>query len=117
MDLLSDPKITEFLVRNNLRIHDTGKIVHTDSYATPVSFYAGGNEKVYNVEITESRLKMLAEIEYSLVNSLRATGKLDIHLTLVKELEEEKRHRESHETVLNAYESYQLLLNLTRDHK
>lgn len=117
MDLIKDPKMLEFLTRNNLRIHDTGKVSHTPHYVSPVSYFSGGNEKVYSIEITESRLKMLAELESAIVNSLRSTGKLDVHLSLLIEIEEEKQVREQYETVRTAYESYKLLLDLVRDHK
>lgn len=115
MSLTNDPKVLEFLLRNQIRARDTGHKILVPDHTTPVNHYPGGYEKVYTLEITESRLRALVDLELAVVNTLRKNGNLDVHLSLIKELELERQFRESNEVAKNAYESYELIRNLMRE--
>ena len=114
MSLTSDPKIVEFLLRNQIRVRDTGHKILESEITTPVAHYPSKYENVYLMELSESRLRAIVDLELAVVNTLRENGNLDVHLSMLKELREEHEIRENNELAKSAYDSYQLILNMLR---
>jgi len=69
-------------------------------------------EKLYTVQIPESRLKTLVEMEQRFFNH-RLEGVRDMFETLMDKEREEAYYRNTNEAVKKAYEHYSMLLNLT----
>jgi len=69
-------------------------------------------EKLYTVQIPESRLKTLVELENRFYNHRNSDGMRDMFETLMDKEREEAHFRFSNEAVKKAYEQYSILLNL-----
>jgi hypothetical protein len=70
-------------------------------------------EKVITLEIPESRLKTLIEMERRFFKWQRHNpGEIDMFQTLMDKEREESYYRNTNETVRKAYEQYSMLLNL-----
>jgi hypothetical protein len=68
-------------------------------------------EKLYTLQIPESRLRTLIEMENRFYNH-RLEGVRDMFETLMDKEREEAHHRHSNAAVQKAYEQYSMLLNL-----
>jgi len=70
-------------------------------------------EKVITLEIPESRLKTLIEMERRFFKWQRHNpGEIDMFQTLMDKEREESYYRNTNEAVRKAYEQYSMLLNL-----
>ena len=69
-------------------------------------------EILYTVQIPESRLKTLAELEKRFYNHRNSEGMRDMFETLMDKEREESHFRHTNEAVKKAYEQYSLMLNL-----
>ncbi len=70
-------------------------------------------EKVITLEIPESRLKSLIEMERRFFNwHKHSQGEVDLFQTLMDKEREESYYRKSNPAVQKAYEQYSILLNL-----
>jgi hypothetical protein len=69
-------------------------------------------ETLYTVQIPESRLKALVELESRFYNHRNSDGMRDMFETLMDKEREEAFYRNSNEAVKKAYEQYSLMLNL-----
>lgn len=76
-------------------------------------YVAHETEKVYTVEIPESRLKTLVEMEKRFFrNQLHSTQHVDMFELLMEKEREEAFHRATNQAVQKAYEQYSIMLNL-----
>ena len=69
-------------------------------------------EKLYTVQIPESRLQTLIELENRFYNHRNSEGMRDMFETLMDKEREEAFYRHSNAAVKKAYEQYSLMLNL-----
>ena len=70
-------------------------------------------ERVFTVEIPESRLKTLADLEYKFYNYQRHSDRpVDLFQLIMDKEREEAHYRHTNEAVKKAYEQYSLMLNL-----
>jgi hypothetical protein len=70
-------------------------------------------ERVFTVEIPESRLRTLAELEYKFYNFQRHSDKpVDLFQLIMDKEREEAHYRHTNEAVKKAYEQYSIMLNL-----
>ena len=69
-------------------------------------------ETLYTVQIPESRLKALVELENRFYNHRNSDGMRDMFETLMDKEREEAFYRNSNAAVQKAYEQYSMLLNL-----
>ncbi len=69
-------------------------------------------EKLYTVQIPESRLKTLVEMEGRFFNNRSDWGTRDMFETLMDKEREEAYLRQTNPAVQKAYEQYSLMLNL-----
>lgn len=70
-------------------------------------------EKVITLEIPESRLRALVEMEQKFFKwHKHNNGQIDMFQTLMEKEREEAYHRQSNPGIQKAYEQYSLLLNL-----
>jgi hypothetical protein len=69
-------------------------------------------EVLYTVQIPESRLKTLVELENRFYNHRNSDGMRDMFETLMDKEREEAFYRNSNAAVQKAYEQYSMLLNL-----
>jgi hypothetical protein len=69
-------------------------------------------EKLYTVQIPESRLQSLIELETRFYNHRNSEGMRDIFETLMDKEREEAHYRHTNAAVQKAYEQYSMLLNL-----
>ena len=70
-------------------------------------------EKVYTLEIPESRLKTLIEMEKRFFrNQLHSKEYVDMFELLMEKEREEAYYRKTNEAVQKAYEQYSIMLNL-----
>ena len=69
-------------------------------------------ETLYTVQIPESRLKTLVELETRFFNHRNSDGMHDMFETLMDKEREEAHFRHTNEAVKKAYEQYSMLLNL-----
>ena len=69
-------------------------------------------ETLFTVQIPESRLKALIELESRFYNHRNSDGMRDMFETLMDKDREEAFYRNSNEAVKKAYEQYSMLLNL-----
>ena len=69
-------------------------------------------EKLYTIQIPESRLKTLVELENRFYNHRNSEGMRDMFETLMDKEREEAYYRHTNEAVKKAYEQYSIMLNL-----
>ena len=69
-------------------------------------------EKLYTVQIPESRLKTLVEMESRFYNNGADRGRRDMFEVLMEKEREESFYRHTNEAVAKAYEQYSMLLHL-----
>lgn len=70
-------------------------------------------ERVFTVEIPESRLRTLVEMERKFFNYLdHSKGPIDLFQTLMDKEREEAYLRQTNPAVQKAYEQYSIMLNL-----
>jgi hypothetical protein len=69
-------------------------------------------EKLYTLQIPESRLKTLVEMENRFFNHRRADAPRDLFDMLMEKEREESHFRQTNEAVRKAYEQYSIMLNL-----
>lgn len=69
-------------------------------------------EKLYTVQIPESRLQTLIELENRFYNHRQSDGMRDMFETLMDKEREEAHYRFTNEAVRKAYEQYSIMLNL-----
>jgi hypothetical protein len=69
-------------------------------------------EKLYTLQIPESKLKTLAEMEKRFYNWRGSDAPRDMFETLMDKEREESFYRNSNAAVQKAYEQYSMLLNL-----
>ena len=69
-------------------------------------------ETLFTVQIPESRLKALVELENRFYNHRNSDGMRDMFETLMDKEREEAFYRNSNAAVQKAYEQYSMLLNL-----
>lgn len=69
-------------------------------------------ETLFTVQIPESRLKALVELENRFYNHRNSDGMRDMFETLMDKEREEAFYRNSNEAVKKAYEQYSIMLNL-----
>jgi DNA repair ATPase RecN len=69
-------------------------------------------EKLYTIQIPESRLQTLIEMEKRFYNHRNSDGMRDMFETLMDKEREESHFRHTNEAVKKAYEQYSLMLNL-----
>lgn len=69
-------------------------------------------ERLFTVQIPESRLKTLVELENRFYNHRNSEGMRDMFETLMDKEREEAYYRHTNEAVKKAYEQYSMLLNL-----
>lgn len=69
-------------------------------------------EKLYTVQIPESRLQSLVELENRFYNHRNSEGMRNMFETLMDKEREEAHLRNSNAAIKKAYEQYSMLLNL-----
>ena len=69
-------------------------------------------EKLYTVDIPESRLNTLVEMENRFMNFRNSDHSRDIFEMLMDKEREESHYRHTNEAVKKAYEQYSIMLNL-----
>jgi len=69
-------------------------------------------ETLYTIQIPESRLKTLVELEKRFYNHSNSEGMRDMFEVLMDKEREETFYRQTNEAVQKAYEQYSLMLNL-----
>jgi hypothetical protein len=69
-------------------------------------------EKLYTVQIPESRLKTLVEMENRFYNHRNEDGARDLFEVLMDKEREEAHYRHTNAAVQKAYEQYSIMLNL-----
>lgn len=69
-------------------------------------------ETLYTVQIPESRLRTLVELENRFYNHRNSDGMRDMFETLMDKEREETFYRNTNEGIKKAYEQYSMLLNL-----
>ena len=69
-------------------------------------------EKLYTLQIPESRLQTLVELEKRFYNHRNSEGMRDMFEVLMDKEREEAYYRHTNEAVKKAYEQYSLMLNL-----
>ena len=69
-------------------------------------------EILYTLQIPESRLKTLVELEKRFYNHRNSEGMRDMFEVLMDKEREESYYRHTNEAVKKAYEQYSLMLNL-----
>jgi DNA repair ATPase RecN len=69
-------------------------------------------EKLYTLQIPESRLQTLVEMEKRFYNHRNSEGMRDMFEVLMDKEREESYYRHTNEAVKKAYEQYSLMLNL-----
>ncbi len=69
-------------------------------------------ERLYTLQIPESRLKTLVELEKRFYNHRNSEGMRDMFEVLMDKEREEAFFRHTNEAVKKAYEQYSLMLNL-----
>jgi hypothetical protein len=69
-------------------------------------------EKLYTVQIPESRLETLIEMEKRFYNHRNSEGMRDMFETLMDKEREESYLRNTNKAIQKAYEQYSMLLNL-----
>lgn len=69
-------------------------------------------EKLYTLQIPESRLQTLVELEKRFYNHRNSEGMRDMFEVLMDKEREEAYFRHTNEAVKKAYEQYSLMLNL-----
>lgn len=69
-------------------------------------------EKLFTVQIPESRLNTLVELENRFYNHRNSDGTRDMFEVLMDKEREEAHYRNSNAAVQKAYEQYSMLLNL-----
>ena len=69
-------------------------------------------EKLYTLQIPESRLNTLIEMENRFHNNWEDRGRRDLFEVLMEKEREETFYRNTNEAVKKAYEQYSLMLNL-----
>ncbi len=69
-------------------------------------------EKLYTLQIPESRLKTLIELEKRFYNHRNSEGVRDMFEVLMDKEREEAYFRHTNEAVKRAYEQYSVMLNL-----
>lgn len=69
-------------------------------------------EKLYTIQIPESSLKTLVELENRFYNHRNSEGMRDMFETLMDKEREEAFYRNSNAAVQKAYEQYSIMLNL-----
>jgi hypothetical protein len=69
-------------------------------------------ETLYTLQIPESRLKTLVELEKRFYNHRNSEGMRDMFEVLMDKEREESYYRHTNEAVKKAYEQYSLMLNL-----
>ena len=75
-------------------------------------------EKLYTLQIPESRLRTLVEMEKRFFNNNpHSQGYTDMFEMLMSKEREESQFRNTHESVLKAYEQYSMMLYLAGYHR
>lgn len=69
-------------------------------------------EKLYTIQIPESRLRTLIEMENRFHNHNMDSGRRDLFEVLMDKEREEAFYRQTNEAVQKAYEQYSIMLNL-----
>lgn len=69
-------------------------------------------ETLYTIQIPESRLKTLMELENRFHNYIEERGRRDMFEILMEKEREEAFYRNSNESVRKAFEQYSLMLHL-----
>ena len=69
-------------------------------------------EKLFTIQIPESRLNTLVELENRFYNHRNSEGTRDMFEVLMDKEREEAHYRHTNEAVKKAYEQYSMLLNL-----
>lgn len=69
-------------------------------------------EKLYTIQIPESRLETLIELEKRFYNHRNSEGMRDMFEVLMEKEREELHLRNSNQAIKKAYEQYSILLNL-----
>lgn len=69
-------------------------------------------EKLYTLQIPESRLKTLIELEKRFYNHRNSEGMRDMFEVLMDKEREEAHYRHTNPAVQKAYEQYSIMLNL-----
>ncbi len=69
-------------------------------------------EKLYTIQIPESRLQTLVELENRFYNHRNSEGMRNMFEVLMEKEREELHLRNSNEAVKKAYEQYSIMLNL-----
>lgn len=69
-------------------------------------------EKLYTIQIPESRLNTLVEMENRFFNNSHNPGMVNMFEVLMDKEREETFYRNTNEAVKKAYEQYSLMLNL-----
>lgn len=119
-----DNSLQKFCENYNVRIVDDQKKHHRShppTYFTDPSradlirndIIEFQTEKLYTLQIPESRLKSLVEMEKRFFNYHRHDrGSVDMFEMLMEKEREESWYRNSNEAIKKAYEQYSMLLNL-----
>lgn len=71
-------------------------------------------EKLYTVEISESELERIADLESNVFNNMKDQGHYRMFETLMEQKQEEKALRNKYAAVSKAYENYSLMLKLAQ---
>lgn len=110
-------KLNNFCRKYECRIKDTGQYqarinrhMFNDPYID-IKYSEMNKEKVYSIEISESRLETLLEMEDTFFNMHHPHGRALYDILLEKE-REEKTLRKQSPAVQKAYEQYMIMLGL-----
>jgi len=119
--------IRNFCLDHQLRVVDTNKRAykHTKANINLFKFREDYNkydsdfvtletETLYTVEISESELQRIAEVEEQVFNNMKSQGRYNMFEILMEQKEQEKYLRDTYPAVKKAYEHYSLMLKLAQ---
>lgn len=120
---MDNDKLQSFCKNYEVKVvNDTGRyarrpppIFFTDPMRADIiqeNFETYQTEKLYTVQIPESRLQTLVELENRFYNHRNSEGMRNMFETLMDKEREEAHLRNSNQAIQKAYEQYSMLLNL-----
>ncbi len=118
--------LRKFCYNHNIKVLDTNKrayrhnkvnvdyFKYSNDYNMIDTHIVETSEPLYTVEIAESELTKIAELENQVFNNMRQQGHYDMFTYMVEQKEQEKQLRNRYPAVKKAYEQYSLMLKLAQ---
>ena len=120
---MDQTKLNEFCKNYEVKVvNDTGRYARyrpptffTDPYRADIirnDIEEFHTEKLYTVQIPESRLRTLVEMEGRFFNNSQDRGMVNMFEVIMDKEREEAYYRHTNAAVAKAYEQYSIMLNL-----